>query len=154
MRCSPLAITITGSPSATKTIDLAIWASSQPTALAASWTVRVGRSSLRTSTRRPSSSAVLSTFSRTSLVWHGSARDRSCRRGQLHTSRVRELAQRRGQILRELFDVPQQVEVAHKAEVHAAVVAHDRHPEALPRRQRDHREGVEQLPAQQVERKL
>jgi len=46
MRRAPLAMTTTGSPSATNTIDFAICAAWQPTAAAASLTVRVGRSNL------------------------------------------------------------------------------------------------------------
>ena len=43
-RWSPAAMHTTGSPSATKTRDFAIWACPQPTATAASWAVAVDAS--------------------------------------------------------------------------------------------------------------
>ena len=57
IRWRPLATQSTGSPSATNTIALAISASSQPTASAASLTVRVDALSRSTRTSRPSSRA-------------------------------------------------------------------------------------------------
>ena len=57
IRWRPEATQTTGSPSATNTIDLAISASWQPTATAASFTVRVDASRRRTCTFSPSSRA-------------------------------------------------------------------------------------------------
>ena len=64
-RWAPVAMQTTGSPSQTKTSDLAIWAVSQPTASAAWLTVAVEESSLRTSTSSPSRRALSITLSRT-----------------------------------------------------------------------------------------
>jgi hypothetical protein len=73
---------------------------------------------------------------------------------QLHARDVGQLGQGLPHVLGELLDVPEQVVVADQAEVHPAVVAHQRDPDALVADQRDHGEGVDHLPAHQVQREL
>ena len=155
-RCSPEAMHTTGSPSATNTIDLAISACSQPTASAASPTVRVedvepsGPRRRVRARERPSITRLL--HARAGL-WPLA---RPMDRGESSTpaspaSSASDSRRWSGQ----LVEVPEQVVVADEAEVDAAVVAEQRDPEALVAcasgtigKQVDH------LAAHQVEREL
>src|SRR5436190_2566369 len=160
IRCSPEATQTTGSPSQTKTIDLAISASSQPTAFAASPTVRVESWSCWTVTSRPSVRAMSTTFPRIllELTLRAGRSYRAASRlrlgGELDAGRLGQLGERLAEVLGKGLEVPEQVVVAHEAEVDAAVVAHEGDAEALVAGQRDHREGLLELPAEQVEREL
>src|SRR4051794_4442338 len=127
--CWPDAMQTTGSPSATNTIDLAISASRQPTATAASLTVLVEDSSCWIVSSSPSSLALSATLAFTALRLEGRARFRAPSQrpfglAELHSGGLGQLSQSGANVLGQLIDVPEQVIVAHEAEVEPAVVAH------------------------------
>ncbi len=107
-RCRPEATQTTGSPSATNTIDLAISASWQPTAVAASATVRVEASRRCTFISTPRSRAHSASLSLT----HAPPEPRAPLVGrQLDTRLGGELGERIADVVRELVQVPHEVVV-------------------------------------------
>src|SRR3954466_4653544 len=149
IRWRPEATTTTGSPSITKTIDLAICPSTTPSALAASATVAVESSSVFSSIASPSSRAASLTLERMSHPCRRRRRAYPYRR-EGNAGHVGKLLQRFTQIARHVFEVGHRVVVADQPEVDRAVVAHQRDAQTLVHRERHHREDIAHLLALHV----